>query len=218
MSLGFRRHEDTGIRGLPCITSWISVCHAKRSNGEDARAAFIRSTYAHLAGAILAFIVLEAFLLTQVFTSLDDVIKVMGGRSAFGPLMVMLLFMGATMLAQMWARSETSVGLQYLGLALCVVAYAVIFVPILWIATNAPAFANQNLIPTAGILTLSMFGGLTASVFITKKDHSGLAPILSVGSMIALGGHNHRRLRLRLQPRPVLHLREGGPDVRLHSL
>ena len=33
-----------------------------------------------------------------------------------------------------------------------------------------------------------MFGGLrTLSVFVTKKDHSGLAPILTVGSMIAFG-------------------------------
>ena len=33
---------------------------------ESARAAFIRRTYAHLAGAILAFVGLEAFLVTTV--------------------------------------------------------------------------------------------------------------------------------------------------------
>jgi FtsH-binding integral membrane protein len=42
-------------------------------------------------------------------------------------------------------------------------------------------------IPTAGILTLGVFGGLTLSVFVTKKDYSPLRPILTVGSLIALG-------------------------------
>ena len=70
----------------------------------DERTTFVRRTYANLAGAILAFIALEAFLLTQVFTSLDDVIAIAGGRSAFGPLLVMLAFMGATMLAQTLPR------------------------------------------------------------------------------------------------------------------
>jgi FtsH-binding integral membrane protein len=42
-------------------------------------------------------------------------------------------------------------------------------------------------IPTAGILTLGVFGGLTLSVFVTKKDYSPLRPILCVGSLIALG-------------------------------
>ena len=151
----------------------------------DERATFIRRTYANLAGAILAFIALEAFLLTKVFTSLDDVMAIAGGRSAFGPLLIMFAFMGTIMLAQMLARSESSIGLQYLGLGLCVVAYGVIFVPILYFCQNF--IADQTIIPTAGILTLAMFGGLTLSVFVTKKDHSGLAPILSIGSLIAFG-------------------------------
>ncbi|HEV3256943.1 MAG TPA: Bax inhibitor-1 family protein, partial [Gemmataceae bacterium] len=40
---------------------------------------------------------------------------------------------------------------------------------------------------TAGILTLCMFGGLTAAVFITRKDFSFLGPVLSVISFLALG-------------------------------
>ncbi|MGH7173701.1 MAG: Bax inhibitor-1 family protein, partial [Gemmataceae bacterium] len=37
------------------------------------------------------------------------------------------------------------------------------------------------------VLTLAVFGGLTLSVFVTKKDYSPLRPILAVGSLIALG-------------------------------
>ena len=36
-------------------------------------------------------------------------------------------------------------------------------------------------------VTLAVFGGLTLAVFVTKKDYSGLRPILCVGSLIALG-------------------------------
>jgi FtsH-binding integral membrane protein len=151
----------------------------------DARANFIRSTYAHLAGAILAFVALEVVLLKFVFTSLDDVVMLFGGGHPFGYLVVLGAFMGATMLAQVLARSETSLGLQYVGLALCVVAYGVMFVPILYVCMNF--IDDPTIIPTAGILTLALFGGLTVSVFVTKKDHSGLRPILAVGGMIAFG-------------------------------
>ncbi len=144
------------------------------------RAAFIRRTYAHLAGAILAFMGLEAVLVNMVTP--QDIGRYFASRGSW--LVVLLLFMGASWLAQVWARSDTSRGLQYLGLGLYVVAEAVIFLPILVIATN---FCGPNVIPTAGILTLAVFGGLTLAVFVTKKDYSYLGPILCVGSLLALG-------------------------------
>jgi FtsH-binding integral membrane protein len=149
----------------------------------NARVAFIRSTYAHLAGAILAFIVLEFVLLQAVGDG--RVVFQMLGNSPYSWLFVLVAFMGASWIAQMWARSETSVAMQYAGLALYIVAEAVIFLPLLVIATKF--VKDPTLIPTAGILTLMVFGGLTISVFATGKDYSSLAPILSVGSMIALG-------------------------------
>jgi FtsH-binding integral membrane protein len=97
----------------------------------------------------------------------------------------MVAFMGASWLAQSWARSETSRLVQYLGLGLFVVIEAVIFVPILYVAENR--FGDDHLIGTAAILTLSVFGGLTAAVFITRKDYSFLGPFLTVGSFLALG-------------------------------
>jgi len=148
----------------------------------DARAAFIRSTYAHLAGAVLAFIALETILL-QVVT-LDQIITIFG-RSPWSLLLVFGAFMAAGWIAQTWPRSETSKPLQYLGLALYVVAEAVIFLPLLYIAVYF--VKDPYLIPEAGVLTLAVFGGLSLSVFVTKKDYTFLGPILSVCSMIALG-------------------------------
>jgi FtsH-binding integral membrane protein len=143
------------------------------------RAAFIRRTYAHLAGAILAFMVLEA-LLVQV-TDHQMVLSMLGGRMW---LVVLLAYFGVCWLVQMWARSDTSRGMQYLGLGLFVVAEALIFLPLIVLAAD---YFNPKVIPEAGILTLAVFGGLTLSVFVTRKDYSFLRPILCVGSMIALG-------------------------------
>lgn len=144
------------------------------------RALFIRRTYAHLAGAILAFVGIEALL---VNVAPPQLIGAMIG-SRMGWLMIMLAFMGASWIAQTWARSETSPAVQYAGLGLYVVAEAVIFLPLLYLAAH---FSDPTVIPTAGILTLTVFGGLTLSVFITRKDYSFLGPILCVGSLIALG-------------------------------
>jgi FtsH-binding integral membrane protein len=154
--------------------------HARPALSE-ARVAFIRNTYAHLAGAILAFVGLEALLLAlvppQAFLWMFS--------SGITWLFVLAAFMGASWVAQLWARSETSAGMQYAGLGLYVLAEAVIFLPLLYIATHY--FDDPNLIPTAGILTLGVFGGLTATVFLSRKDFSPLYPFLSVGALVALG-------------------------------
>jgi FtsH-binding integral membrane protein len=147
------------------------------------RAAFIRRTYAHLAGAILAFIGLEALLLMAV-KEYDLPLMQWLGASRGMWLIIMIAWMGASWVANMWARSETSVAVQYLGLGLYVVAEALIMLPLLYIAQ---IFAGPGTIATAGILTLCVFGGLTVSVFITRKDYSFLGPIISVASLIALG-------------------------------
>jgi FtsH-binding integral membrane protein len=155
----------------------------------SARTLFIRRTYAHLAGAILAFIGVVALLLNVVPEK--EVFQLFFG-TPMSWLFVLLAFMGASYLAQMWARSETSVGMQYLGLGLYVVAEAVIFLPILIVASHIEQARSlegkeSHLIAQAGILTLGVFAGLTMSVFLTKKDYSFLAPVLSVGTWIAMG-------------------------------
>ena len=151
---------------------------------QSERAAFIRRTYGHLAGAILAFIALEMVLL-----QLDGIEKVVIGMAGNGMvwLLVVGAFIGVSWLANVWALSGTSRALQYTGLALYVVAEAVIFLPLLYMAVYVVPDPSRSLIPTAGILTLSMFGGLTLAVFTTGKDFSFLRPILCVCSFVGLG-------------------------------
>jgi hypothetical protein len=148
---------------------------------ESARAGFIRRTYGHLAGAILAFVAIEAALL-----QLPGIGQVVGAMTTgYMWLVVLVAFMGVGTLANYWAQSDTSRELQYAGLALYTIAEAVIFLPLLYIASHF--FPNTPVIQIAGILTLAVFAGLTVTVFITQKDFSYLGPILTIGSLLALG-------------------------------
>lgn len=147
------------------------------------RATFIRRTYAHLLGAIIAFVGIEALIFTQVpAATLNNLVGTM--VSGWNWLIVIGAMMGVSWLAQTWASSSASRGMQYLGLALYVVAEAIIFVPILFIAER---YAGPATIPTAGIITGVVFGGLTAVVFVTRADLSGLGKYLWLGGFVAIG-------------------------------
>jgi FtsH-binding integral membrane protein len=146
------------------------------------RALFIRRTYAHLAGAVLAFTGIEALLLNTIEPQVILKTFLSGGR--FGWLAIMIAFMAAGWVARTFAYSRSSQATQYFGLGLYVLLEALIFLPLLVIAQHS---TQSPVIPTAAVLTLAVFGGLTTSVFITRKDYSFLAPVLTVGAWIALG-------------------------------
>lgn len=157
--------------------------YAVAQSPASARSEFIRKTYLHLAGAILAFVALEYILLVPLRETTEGLIaKMLGTRYSW--LVVLGLFMAVGFVADRWARRATSPGMQYLGLALYVVAEAIIFLPLLYVAAF---YTSPDLLPTAGILTLGLFAGLTGTVFITKKDFSFLRGILMVGGFVALG-------------------------------
>jgi FtsH-binding integral membrane protein len=146
----------------------------------DERSGFIAKTYGHLAGAIGAFVILEAVLL-----QLPGVEEFVGwiATTQYGWLVVLGLFMVVSYVAESWARSATSPGMQYMGLGLYVVAEAVIFVPLLYIAAKI----DPAIIPSAGLATLGLFGALTAVVFVTRKDFSFLRTVLIFGGLAAMG-------------------------------
>ncbi len=145
------------------------------------RADFITKTYAHLIGAVGLFVVLEAVLLNLPFTE-ALVGSMIGGQYSW--LIVLGLFMGVSWIANSWARSATSPTMQYAGLGLYVVAQAIIFVPLLFIAEGMD---DVSIIPTAGLATLGLFGAMTAVVFVTRKDFSFMRSILIFGGFAAMG-------------------------------
>ena len=77
--------------------------------------------------------------------------------------------------------------MQYLGLSVYVVAEAIIFIPLLFIAQKYFGGPDSNLLLSAGIVTGVVFGGLTVTVLVTKVDFSFLKWALVAGGFIALG-------------------------------
>jgi len=146
----------------------------------DERADFIRKTYMHLTGAVVAFAILEAYL---VQSGLALQILNMVGVSKYGWLIVMLAFVGVSYVANSWAMSATSPAMQYAGLSLYVVAEAAIMSPLILYAY----IKMPEALPMAAGITLAMFGGLTFIVFITGKDFSFLRGVLMLGGLVALG-------------------------------
>ncbi len=143
------------------------------------RAAFIRRTYLHLALALMAFAGLETVLIMagvhlmilSMLTHPYSWLLVLGGFAVCG------------WIARSFAAKAESIGAQYFGLTLYVVAEAIIFLPMIGIALR---FAPDVLAP-AVVLTAALFLGLTAVVFVTRKDFSFLRGFLMIGGFIALG-------------------------------
>jgi len=150
---------------------------------EDARSAFIRKTYLHLFVAILLFVAFEAAVFTLVPVATMDGLMRQLFASRYGWLIVLFGFMGISWLANAWATSEASLGMQYAGLALYVIAEGVIFIPLLYVANAVAPMA----IPAAGLLTVILFGGLTALVFITKSDLTSWGKYLWLAGLGAIG-------------------------------
>jgi FtsH-binding integral membrane protein len=147
---------------------------------EEARRTFIRKTYTHLAAAIYAFVMLE-WLMVQM--GLDQQALQLIGSSRWAWLGVLGAFMVVGWVADSWAQSSTSIGKQYAGLSLYVLAQAVIFLPMIGIAKFMTVNAAGQEIPiigAAGITTLLMTAGLTAYAFISKQDFSFLGGILNI--------------------------------------
>ncbi|MBA3463278.1 MAG: Bax inhibitor-1 family protein [Deltaproteobacteria bacterium] len=167
---------------------------ANATVGVSERLRFIRLTYLHLLLAILAFAGLEYLLMTNPFlvekVSIPFVTFALGGRWNWG--IVLAVFMAVSWVADYWASHSKSRAMQYAGLGFYVIAEAVIFVPLLAIvavktqAILARGGADPNIIRDSAYVTLAVFGALTASVFITKKDFSFLRSGLMMASGAAL--------------------------------
>lgn len=147
------------------------------------RAQFIRKTYLLLAAAILAFVLLEGFL--WVSGAAQSILSVLTLGGSMGWLVVLAAFMGVSWLANKWAMSDASSATQLLGLGVYVVAEAIIFVPMIGYAMALSG--DFTVLAKAGIVTIGLFLGLTATVFLTRTDFSFLGPIIAIGGFMALG-------------------------------
>ena len=147
----------------------------------EERVAFIRNTYLHLAVAVMGFVFIEFLLFQLPITGyyLDFVFS-----TSINWLIILGLFMVVGNLANRWALSGASVGMQYLGLAVYVVAEAFLFLPLLYIAAF---YSTPDVIPTAALLTFTVFTGLSGYVLISRADFSFLRMGLTIAGFMALG-------------------------------
>ncbi len=151
---------------------------------ENERTAFIRRTYSHLTGAILALIAVE-YVLFQVVPpqTMQGLVQTM--LAGYGWLVVMFAFMAVSWVARRWASSSTSIPVQYAGLALYIGAWSVLLLPTLYICMTVLKAPELPLM--AGVITGVAFVGLTAIAFITKADLSSWGRYLMLGGFVALG-------------------------------
>jgi FtsH-binding integral membrane protein len=155
----------------------ITVAMPVARLGVDARAGFLVKTYLHLYAAIVAFTLIEAFLFA---TGLARVIAVaMLGTSW---LLVLGGFVIVSWIASHVAHRTESLFAQYMALSLYVVAEAIVFVPMLFVAE----YYAPGAIGSAALLTLVGFGLLTAMVFWTRQDLSFLGGMLRWAFGVAL--------------------------------
>jgi FtsH-binding integral membrane protein len=145
----------------------------------DTRAAFIWRVYGHVALAILGFGAIETYLFTNgLALPIAQFLLTLPG----GWLLVLGCFMLVGWIASRVAHTVESKPMQYLALGGFVLAEAIIFVPLLYVAQlQAP-----GVIESAAGVTLLGTGVLTAVAFITRKDFSFLRGILMFFGILAL--------------------------------
>ena len=147
------------------------------SAGLDSRSVFITRTYTHVVGGILGFVLVELALFESGLA---------GDIMSFMTHVPWMLILGAFMLigwlATRTAQTSSSLGMQYFAYAMYVVAEALIFVPLLYIAdARAP-----GAIDSATLVTCLGAGGLMFVAHRTRKDFSFMRAILMWGGVLAL--------------------------------
>ncbi|HYO14915.1 MAG TPA: Bax inhibitor-1 family protein [Thermoanaerobaculia bacterium] len=159
---------DQGSRGYDPIQPAFAA---------DSRARFVARTYTHLLGAIAAFTVLEVVLFRSgIAASIAEAL--LGTNWLF----VLGGFLVVSWIASRIAHTVESVPAQYAALGAFVLAEAIIFVPLIYIAeVTAP-----GVVRSAAAVTLFGFAGLTAVALITRKDFSFLRGVLMWGGIVAL--------------------------------
>jgi FtsH-binding integral membrane protein len=173
--------------------------------GVSERVAFLRKTYAHLAVALVGFAVIAGGMI-RYMTETSFKFSAWAFTGQYHWLAVIGAFMIVGFVTDRLAKSNTSRGIQYVGLTLAVIAEGIILQPMLWVlfmkygkpadfvvndAGNVTSFVTSGMavkvLMESIIITLTIFIGLSATVFVTKKDFSFLRGALVIASFAALG-------------------------------
>ena len=142
------------------------------------RSQFISRTYTHLLGAIFLFAGLEFWVFQTPYA--EQLALFMLQKSW---LAILGAFIVASWIASHVAHRVESKGAQYTALIGFVIAEAIIFIPMLYIALAI----SPEIVEYAVAVTLGAFVVLTAIAMFSGRDFSFLRTFLMWGGVIALG-------------------------------
>ncbi len=138
---------------------------------------FLRQTYFHLLGAVAAFVGLEVLLFQS------GIALALAPVMASNWLIVIGGFMVLGFLSNYFTKRNSTPQMQYVEMAITIVLQALIFIPLL---VYAVLFTDASVLSSAVMVTLAIFGGMTAVVVYSGKNFSFLGPFLAVIGIAAL--------------------------------
>ena len=147
----------------------------------SSREEFITKTYMHLFGAVVAFM-LTSMVFYQVGLGEKFYNMIAGSGSRYAWLAVLGGFAIVSCVAFNMAESFKTKTSQYAGLGIYVLAEALIFSPMIFLAASQ----YVGVIYQASLITITAFLGLTAIAFITRKDFSFLKGIMMYACILAV--------------------------------
>ena len=147
---------------------------------DELKVAFYKKTYSHVAGGVLVFFIAE-FILLQSNVIVEFMLSMTQG---WRWLIMLGGFMFMTNYAESSAMKTNDKNKQYIAYGIFILAEAIIFIPLIYIVNYSGGIEIFN---QAAIATLSLFTGLTAVAFFTRKDFSFLKSALTIGFFIAIG-------------------------------
>lgn len=103
-------------------------------------------------------------------------------------MIVLVLFMGGTWVANKWVNEPGDIQKQYFGLFLYAFFEALIFLPMFIYLIYSDDFVGEatEIIAQAGVVSIGLFTGLSAIAMFSGKDFSFLKSILMIGFGIAM--------------------------------
>ena len=138
---------------------------------------FLRSTYLHLLGAVVAFVGLEVLLFAT------GIAQTLAPIMASNWLIVLGGFMVLGFVTSYFTRRESSPSMQYVEMGITILLQGLIFIPLLVFAVY---FSDPSVLSSAVLVTSVIFGVMTGVVAYTGKDFSFLGPFLAVLGIAAL--------------------------------
>lgn len=148
---------------------------AAQASVED-RSKFIWKTYAHVVGAIFAFVGVVAYIIQA------GMVEGLTNFMIANPWIMLIVFIGGSYGARHVAHATRSTAIQYAAMAGLIVLYGAVFAPTIFIANQY----QPGVVDSAAGVTLLGSVGLIAVAMVTRKDFSFLRGIAVFGSWLAI--------------------------------